>query len=307
MRIVFLPTTGVFLKTLKIKASSSLLAKLIRDMGRSVRGCDDEPPISSSQPQNTGCWQEHNPHESSVEEVTTSPTKNNKKATRNCQKRMSESADAPRQTLWTTKEEIELCKVWLADLKTAGMVTRRNNLAFGLRFWRNLTRGLGQSESCCEKKVKIESTSNVNKDALAKLMVTEMTDQEKEERLAFLDIKSREVECHERELEQQDVRFYLQPYDHLTGDQRKEIDEIRAKIKEKEDLEMLWQIVQERFASSKPKNFSGDFLLTTLKAMFKKPDVEAQVWKNQKGIHGLAKVKSKKALDQSRFWIHPPQ
>nr|GEY68165.1 hypothetical protein [Tanacetum cinerariifolium] len=66
---------------------------------------------------------------------------------------------------------------------------------------------------------------------------------------------------------------------------------------DKEDLERLWQIVQERFASSKPKNFSDDFLLTTLKAMFEKPDVEAQVWKNQKGIHGLEKVKSWKLLE----------
>nr|GEU94724.1 hypothetical protein [Tanacetum cinerariifolium] len=46
---------------------------------------------------------------------------------------------------------------------------------------------------------------------------------------------------------------------------------------DREDLEMLWQIVQERFASSKPKNFSDDFLLTTFKAMFEKPDVKAQV------------------------------
>nr|GEW05147.1 hypothetical protein [Tanacetum cinerariifolium] len=46
---------------------------------------------------------------------------------------------------------------------------------------------------------------------------------------------------------------------------------------DREDLEMLWQIVQERFTSSKPKNFSDYFLLTTLKAMFEKPDVEAQV------------------------------
>nr|GFB64834.1 hypothetical protein [Tanacetum cinerariifolium] len=45
----------------------------------------------------------------------------------------------------------------------------------------------------------------------------------------------------------------------------------------REDLEMIWQIVQERFASSKTKNFSDDFLLTTLKAMFEKPNVEAQV------------------------------
>nr|GEW58691.1 hypothetical protein [Tanacetum cinerariifolium] len=66
---------------------------------------------------------------------------------------------------------------------------------------------------------------------------------------------------------------------------------------DKEDLEMLWKLVQERFASSKPKNFSDDFLLNTLKAMFKKPDVEAQVWKNQRSIHGLAKVKRWKLLE----------
>nr|GEX02539.1 hypothetical protein [Tanacetum cinerariifolium] len=42
-----------------------------------------------------------------------------------------------------------------------------------------------------------------------------------------------------------------------------------------EDLEVLWQLVKERFASSKPKNFSDDFLLTTLGAMFEKPDIQA--------------------------------
>nr|GEY39996.1 hypothetical protein [Tanacetum cinerariifolium] len=61
---------------------------------------------------------------------------------------------------------------------------------------------------------------------------------------------------------------------------------------DREYLEVLWQIVKERFASSKPKNFSNDFMLTTLTYMFEKPDVEAQVWKNQRGVHGLAKVKS---------------
>nr|GEV33593.1 hypothetical protein [Tanacetum cinerariifolium] len=55
---------------------------------------------------------------------------------------------------------------------------------------------------------------------------------------------------------------------------------------DREDLEMLWKIVQERFASSKPKNFSDDFLLNTLKAMFEKLDVEAHIWKNQRGNYG---------------------
>nr|GEZ83051.1 hypothetical protein [Tanacetum cinerariifolium] len=47
---------------------------------------------------------------------------------------------------------------------------------------------------------------------------------------------------------------------------------------DREDLEMLWHIVQERFASLKPKNFSDDFLLKTLKTMFEKPNVEAQTY-----------------------------
>nr|GEZ02137.1 hypothetical protein [Tanacetum cinerariifolium] len=66
---------------------------------------------------------------------------------------------------------------------------------------------------------------------------------------------------------------------------------------DKEDLKMLWQIVQERFTSSNPKNFSDDFLLNTLKTMFEKPNVEAQVWKNQRGSYGLAKVKRWKLLE----------
>nr|GFA27888.1 hypothetical protein [Tanacetum cinerariifolium] len=53
------------------------------------------------------------------------------------------------------------------------------------------------------------------------------------------------------------------------------VEELKKHLK-LEDLEMIWQIVQERFTSSKPKNFSDDFLLTTLKAMFEKLDVEAQ-------------------------------
>nr|GEU36485.1 ribonuclease H-like domain, reverse transcriptase, RNA-dependent DNA polymerase [Tanacetum cinerariifolium] len=44
-----------------------------------------------------------------------------------------------------------------------------------------------------------------------------------------------------------------------------------------EDLEVLWKLVKERFASLKPKNFSDDFLQTTLEPIFEKPDVQAQI------------------------------
>nr|GEV80140.1 hypothetical protein [Tanacetum cinerariifolium] len=72
---------------------------------------------------------------------------------------------------------------------------------------------------------------------------------------------------------------------------------------DKEDLEVLWKIVQERFSSSKPKNFLDDFLLNTLKIIFEKPDVEAQVWKNQRGSYVLAKVKSWKLLKSRGVYI----
>nr|GEY99623.1 hypothetical protein [Tanacetum cinerariifolium] len=71
---------------------------------------------------------------------------------------------------------------------------------------------------------------------------------------------------------------------------------------DREDLEMLWKIVQERFESSDPKNFSDDFLLNALKTMFEKPNVEANIWKNQRGRYGLAKVKSWKLLES--YGVH---
>nr|GEW35904.1 hypothetical protein [Tanacetum cinerariifolium] len=95
--------------------------------------------------------------------------------------------------------------------------------------------GMDKARAAVMKKKwsKSGSTSNVNDDALAKLMVTEMTAQDKKECLAYLDIKIRKVKCRERELEQQDMRFYLQPYDHLTGDQQKAMDEIRQRSRQR--------------------------------------------------------------------------
>nr|GEU73416.1 hypothetical protein [Tanacetum cinerariifolium] len=72
---------------------------------------------------------------------------------------------------------------------------------------------------------------------------------------------------------------------------------------DQEGLEVLLELVKERFASSKPKNFPDDFLLTTLTYMFEKPNVQAQVWKSQKIVHGLAKVKSWRLLESCRVHI----
>nr|GEV38384.1 hypothetical protein [Tanacetum cinerariifolium] len=60
---------------------------------------------------------------------------------------------------------------------------------------------------------------------------------------------------------------------------------------DREDLEALWSLVKERFSTTKPKNFFDDFLLVTLRAMFEKPDIHAQIWKNQRTVHGPTKRK----------------
>nr|GEY57389.1 putative ribonuclease H-like domain-containing protein [Tanacetum cinerariifolium] len=66
---------------------------------------------------------------------------------------------------------------------------------------------------------------------------------------------------------------------------------------DREDLETLWSLVKERFATTKPKNFSDDYLLVTLRSMFEKPDIHAQIWKTQRSVYGPAKVKSWKLLE----------
>ncbi|GJY02432.1 ALP1-like protein [Tanacetum coccineum] len=94
------------------------------------------------------------------------------------------------------------------------------------------------------KGLKASGSSTTNNNALARLMVTEMIAAEKEQREAFIEIKRRKVECREREVaameyrqQQEDIRFYLQPYDHLTEDRWMEMDEATTKIKAKYNLQ----------------------------------------------------------------------
>nr|GEX32391.1 hypothetical protein [Tanacetum cinerariifolium] len=65
---------------------------------------------------------------------------------------------------------------------------------------------------------------------------------------------------------------------------------------DREDLESLWSLVKDRFSTSKPNNFSDDYFLTTLRAMFGRPNGQDQIWKSQRSVHGQAMVKSWKLL-----------
>nr|GEV56450.1 putative ribonuclease H-like domain-containing protein [Tanacetum cinerariifolium] len=59
---------------------------------------------------------------------------------------------------------------------------------------------------------------------------------------------------------------------------------------DRDDLESLWSIVKERFSTTKPDNFTDDFLLTTLKTIFEEADDQAQIWKNQRTVVFAAKL-----------------
>nr|GEW24469.1 hypothetical protein [Tanacetum cinerariifolium] len=56
------------------------------------------------------------------------------------------------------------------------------------------------------------------------------------------------------------------------------------------------RIVKDIFSTSKPTNFSDEYLLLTLKTMFEEPDGQDAIWINQKSVHGLALVKRWKLL-----------
>ncbi|GKB71071.1 hypothetical protein Tco_0932483 [Tanacetum coccineum] len=63
-------------------------------------------------------------------------------------------------------------------------------------------------------------SSTMNDNALARLMVNEMSSAEVQQREAFMELKRREVECREREIaateyraKQEYIKLYLQPYD----------------------------------------------------------------------------------------------
>nr|GFB55804.1 hypothetical protein [Tanacetum cinerariifolium] len=207
--------------------------------------------------QNTGSFQETVREDSPIEVATLLPK--TKKSTRNRQKRTFQSDDAPRQATWTNEEEIALFKTWVhvSDNNTivpkfttkSGGGSKRNKSSRSSSFNTesekasiNLNANVGDDEedeeweirrpigrdkakdTAKKKGSRVSGSSSMNDEALARLMVTNMANQEKEERLASLEIKMGDVECREREIRnqeykqrQKDLRFYLQPYDHLSG------------------------------------------------------------------------------------------
>nr|GEW47462.1 hypothetical protein [Tanacetum cinerariifolium] len=63
---------------------------------------------------------------------------------------------------------------------------------------------------------------------------------------------------------------------------------------DRDDLETLWSIVKERFSTSKPNNFSDEYLLTTLRTMFGRPDGQDNIWKSQRTLELMLLISLKK-------------
>nr|GFC92739.1 hypothetical protein [Tanacetum cinerariifolium] len=81
-------------------------------------------------------------------------------------------------------------------------------------------------------------------------------------------------------------------------EQAKEDEDLKKQLEnfDREDLGDLWRIMKARFSTSKPTNFSDDYLLSTLNTMFEKTDRQDAIWRNQQNVYGQALVKNWKLL-----------
>nr|GFA09171.1 hypothetical protein [Tanacetum cinerariifolium] len=72
---------------------------------------------------------------------------------------------------------------------------------------------------------------------------------------------------------------------------------------DRKDLEALWRIVKDRFSTKKPTNFLDEYLLLTLKTMFRELSEQDAIWRNQKSVHGLSLVKRWKLLTSCELML----
>ncbi|GJR71610.1 SMR domain-containing protein isoform X1 [Tanacetum coccineum] len=88
---------------------------------------------------------------------------------------------------------------------------------------------------------KASGSSTMNDDALARLMVTEMAAQEKEQREIFLEIKRREVECRERELDMKHSKKKKRhrPQQPHVSKPTKSVDSQNPSVDQPKDLDSL--------------------------------------------------------------------
>ncbi|GJX81253.1 hypothetical protein Tco_0329402 [Tanacetum coccineum] len=132
------------------------------------------PQFLDSFQDNTGYWQEPNSHEYSIEQVATSPTKT-KKPTRDRQKRTIKSDDAPCKHGNTIRQDGFLCEALQYIESKTKQYGRRTYDMMRCKIFDD--QGAETKRDVLEKNKgsKASGSSTMNDDALAMLMVTEMT------------------------------------------------------------------------------------------------------------------------------------
>ncbi|GKE24455.1 hypothetical protein Tco_1435967 [Tanacetum coccineum] len=213
--------------------------------------------------QHTYSFQETAREDSPVE-VAAPPPKAKSKPTRGRQKRTIENEDAPRQTAWTNAVENE--EGYDAGCRTYDMVNGKWKTVcpavvrfcevYGNVMHRLQESGVGDEDyfnralldyeaetevsfklrHCSDKRYKTYGSSSFNaeyREASINMNVDVGDDDGDEvqfdDRLAGT--KRKEYRQH-----QEDIRFYLQPYDHLIGYARTAMEALRAEIKAKYNL-----------------------------------------------------------------------
>nr|GEY54516.1 reverse transcriptase domain-containing protein [Tanacetum cinerariifolium] len=184
------------------------------------------PEFLESLQENTGYWQEPNTYEAVGKQVATSPTKKKKKKeTRNLQKRSIQTDEALWQNAWKPQEEITLAKdspkfqeIQFPNFNQGSDGSSKRHKSSGSSSFntesrdasinlntivvdedevQELRRPGGRDKARAAAKnngSKASGSSTMNDDALARLMVNEMTSAEVQQRKAFMELKRREVE-----------------------------------------------------------------------------------------------------------------
>nr|GEV07232.1 putative ribonuclease H-like domain-containing protein [Tanacetum cinerariifolium] len=110
-----------------------------------------------------------------------------------------------------------------------------------------------------------------------RVVTKEQIEEEESRALQSINETSAQKAAQRRKLnkEVEDLKRHLAIVPDEDDDIYTEATPLARKNFDREDLEALWNLIKERFSTSKPKNFFDDFLLTTLGAMFEKPDAQA--------------------------------
>ncbi|GJV21184.1 hypothetical protein Tco_1370204 [Tanacetum coccineum] len=93
-----------------------------------------------------------------------------------------------------------------------------------------------------------------------------------------MECQEREVAAQEYRARQKDIRFYLQPYDHLTGEQRMSMDEARAAIKTKQALGVVRLSLAKNVAYNVVNEKTAYGLFKALSNMYEKPSASNKVF-----------------------------